>query len=417
VTEHRGFAAFAALAALVLVVACGREARALDLVGVDVEPGASATTVLLRLDGPSSPPDVDLLPERRLVVDLPGARLGMRARQLLGDGATVARVRLGEHPGYVRVVLDLLRDAAFEHRREGETVAVVVTPSGPPLARAAAAPRPRARPELRPTRGRPRSGTLLPSGESGTRTLLPGTMPPPASPGTLLAGSADAGSRQRVLFPGTEAPNRPGTLLARSHAEPEEGLLLSGAAALPVAEPSEPPEEGSDLGSDRATSEPAPRSDAEEIPEADAISEEEEAPGAGAAAREEVATAGEQAELAPVEPPPPPDGAGGPGDHVPALPPVPLARSGEVRDDREAREEARVSIEFRDADVRTVLDLVAKAGGYDVIFAPEVKGRVAVDAVDRPWREVFRSVLDRARLESVEHDDLILVSPASTGSR
>jgi type II secretory pathway component GspD/PulD (secretin) len=81
------------------------------------------------------------------------------------------------------------------------------------------------------------------------------------------------------------------------------------------------------------------------------------------------------------------------------------------------RERARVSIEFRDADLRTVLDLVARAGGYRVLFEPDVKGRVAVSAVDRPWREVFLDVLRRARLESVEHDDLILVSPAGRRSR
>jgi type IV pilus assembly protein PilQ len=99
-----------------------------------------------------------------------------------------------------------------------------------------------------------------------------------------------------------------------------------------------------------------------------------------------------------------------PAPAVPTAPPVAAAPATGAAAGREA---ARISIDFRDADVRTLLDLVARAGGHEVIFRPEVKGRVAISAVDRPWREVFDEVLARARLQAVEHEGMFLISPAT----
>ncbi len=70
-----------------------------------------------------------------------------------------------------------------------------------------------------------------------------------------------------------------------------------------------------------------------------------------------------------------------------------------------------VTIDFRDADVRTVIDLVANVGGYDVIFTPEVRGRITIQIIDGPWEEALDTVLAKKRLRATRHADLILVSP------
>jgi len=76
-----------------------------------------------------------------------------------------------------------------------------------------------------------------------------------------------------------------------------------------------------------------------------------------------------------------------------------------------------VTIDFHDADVRTVIDLVANVGGYDVIFTPEVRGLLTIRIVDRPWEEALQTILDEKDLRATRHADLILVSPAELGSR
>ena len=70
-----------------------------------------------------------------------------------------------------------------------------------------------------------------------------------------------------------------------------------------------------------------------------------------------------------------------------------------------------MTIDFRDADIRAVIDLVANVGGYDVIFTPEVKGTIAIRIVDRPWEEALQTILDKRGLRATRHADLILVSP------
>jgi hypothetical protein len=71
----------------------------------------------------------------------------------------------------------------------------------------------------------------------------------------------------------------------------------------------------------------------------------------------------------------------------------------------------RISIDFNDADVRTVIQLIASAGGFQVMFAPEVGGTITISLVDRPWEDALATVLRAKRLREVRHDDVMLVSP------
>jgi type II secretory pathway component HofQ len=62
--------------------------------------------------------------------------------------------------------------------------------------------------------------------------------------------------------------------------------------------------------------------------------------------------------------------------------------------------------------VRTVIQLIASAGGYQVMFTPEVGGTISISLVDRPWEDALMTVLRARRLREVRQDDVMLVSPA-----
>lgn len=72
----------------------------------------------------------------------------------------------------------------------------------------------------------------------------------------------------------------------------------------------------------------------------------------------------------------------------------------------------RVSLDFDHADVRAVLDMIARSARREVIFFPSVRGRVSVHLDDLPWKEAFDLVLRKAALRATFHEDLILVGPA-----
>ncbi|MBY0274946.1 hypothetical protein K2Z84_06375, partial [Candidatus Binatia bacterium] len=71
----------------------------------------------------------------------------------------------------------------------------------------------------------------------------------------------------------------------------------------------------------------------------------------------------------------------------------------------------RISIDFTEADVRTVIELIAAAGGYHVLFTPDVGGTITISLVDRPWEDALVTVLRAKRLREVRHEDVMLVSP------
>lgn len=358
------------------------DAYALRLRGLQQRERGGATEVLLRLDAAPPAVEVTLLPDRRVVVDLPGATADLARRRMDGRGPCLTRVRIGEHPDYTRVVLDLARDCAHQHRIEGDTVIVRLAAASGGARAASQAAEPEPREPTRPTsRARPRRGVLLPA--SGVEPA-----PERAPGGVLLPGVA--------VPPGDGDPAMP----AGGSGAEEDDLESVGTLLEPAVASSE--SDGPVASPDRGVvaTEPSPRA---------------AATGPGPAGR--AATGEPTSEPVPTPVPSPPASPAPTRSLRPVVIAEPsAARSGEPStaptSSPEARDDARVSIEFEDADVRTVLDLLARAGGRQVIFRPEVQGRVGVKAVDQPWRGVFEQVLRRADLEAVEHDGLFLISPA-----
>jgi hypothetical protein len=75
----------------------------------------------------------------------------------------------------------------------------------------------------------------------------------------------------------------------------------------------------------------------------------------------------------------------------------------------------RVTIQFTDANVRTVLQLIAAYTGKNIIISPEVHGDMTLDVHDVPWDDALRTLVATVGdYAVVMRGDLVMVRPRST---
>jgi len=55
--------------------------------------------------------------------------------------------------------------------------------------------------------------------------------------------------------------------------------------------------------------------------------------------------------------------------------------------------ETRISMDFKDADIRNVLRAISYQVGVNIIAGPEVSGNVTLRIVDAPWEEALSAML------------------------
>ena len=55
-----------------------------------------------------------------------------------------------------------------------------------------------------------------------------------------------------------------------------------------------------------------------------------------------------------------------------------------------------ISMEFQDADIKVVLELLAKQAGANIIMSSEIKGQVSLSLRDVPWREALETLVKTA---------------------
>ena len=97
------------------------------------------STIVLRLNGPAQPKVERIEGPARLIIDLPDVERGLKTKLVGIDSPYVSRARLGDHPTFTRVVLDL-RDVAATHHLKSAPEGIVVT-MGSKLQQQADAPR------------------------------------------------------------------------------------------------------------------------------------------------------------------------------------------------------------------------------------------------------------------------------------
>ena len=73
----------------------------------------------------------------------------------------------------------------------------------------------------------------------------------------------------------------------------------------------------------------------------------------------------------------------------------------------------RVSLDFRDADLRDVLRVLSEVSGLDFVLQPGVAGRVSLRLSEIPWEQALALVLRSQRLGHALEDGVLRVGPAA----
>ena len=84
------------------------------------------STIVLKLNGPAKPKVERIEEPARLIIDLPDVERGLKTKLVGLDSPYVSRARLGDHPTFTRVVLDL-RDVVATHTIHTGPEGLVVT--------------------------------------------------------------------------------------------------------------------------------------------------------------------------------------------------------------------------------------------------------------------------------------------------
>ena len=367
---------------------------------ISIESAPPTTRVVLQLDG-SVEPEVSLLENRRLVIDVPNTTCATLPRIVEGAGdALVERVRTGQHgppENKSRIVIDLRQRADFSVRTQGDRIVAWLSPADAATA-----------PSSDGTGSRILFGAESGVAQPAPPAAEPAAAAPPPPPEPVPAAAAEpAAVREAPPPPPPPAPEPSAERVPLSTSAPTMEPIYS-----PSPEPIEP------------TPAPTPEllTEATAPPYVEATPAEALAPAADATP---MATSFEPALATPEAPPAPtPEPATAAPATVeptsrpteaptrapaPARTPDATAPSAQVT---HAAASKRISIDFTEADVRTVIELIASAGGYKVLFAPEVGGTVTISLVDRPWEDALATVLRAKRLREVRHEDVMLIAPA-----
>ena len=71
----------------------------------------------------------------------------------------------------------------------------------------------------------------------------------------------------------------------------------------------------------------------------------------------------------------------------------------------------RISLDFQNVDVRTVLQILAKESGMNIVASDTVQGKITLSLRDVPWDQALDLVLDARNLGKTQHGNIINVLP------
>ncbi len=176
-------ASLLALAGLASILSsrAGAEPR---VTALDLRPAAGAAELRIRIEGGPVAPEIARLPGPRLVIDLPSTSSALESHRIETRDPLIRRVRVGLHPGRVRIVLDLGEGVGARCEQDEQGLSVVASPAGG----ARPSPTPRPSPTVEPASpGIGPAPTILPPvrpGEAGAAPA-PSAEPAPSAPPTV----------------------------------------------------------------------------------------------------------------------------------------------------------------------------------------------------------------------------------------
>ena len=70
-----------------------------------------------------------------------------------------------------------------------------------------------------------------------------------------------------------------------------------------------------------------------------------------------------------------------------------------------------ISLEFRDAEIRSVLRFIADFAGFNIVMGSDVKGRITIRLVDVPWDQALDVILQSQSLVMKRMWNVLWVAP------
>ncbi len=397
------------------------------LLGIEAQQAADGTTLTLRGDGRIESVETFVLEHpSRLVIDISGVKNAVTQSRVDVGTAQVSRVRVAQHDGKVRVVIDGGSAAApFDGRRitpsgDGLVIALgssegtVQTAQSEPTAAASPAPEPAASATTAPPAAAdPAPAAAAAQPAAGNR--LVGVKLDPQADRTRVVIENDSEAKYQLMRPDKDTvivrlrnsalaegatdlkivPEQPGPVsLVTAFAQPKvktpevRVVIKRASGATPQVT-----REGNSILLDFAPSSTA----AAKPPMLTAPAEGEAAPAAvadeptGQASRKAVAQASAPAAME----------SGGAAD---------ILQEGGLVNGKEYNGR-RISLDLKDVDINDVLRLIAEVSDLNVIAGDEVQGKVTIRLVDVPWDQALDVILLTRGLGFVRVGTVLRIAP------
>jgi type IV pilus assembly protein PilQ len=71
----------------------------------------------------------------------------------------------------------------------------------------------------------------------------------------------------------------------------------------------------------------------------------------------------------------------------------------------------KITLDFKDADIRNIFRLIAEVSDLNIIIGDEVKGRVTIRLVEVPWDQALEVILQTQSLGMVRTGNVIRIAP------
>jgi type IV pilus assembly protein PilQ len=103
----------------------------------------------------------------------------------------------------------------------------------------------------------------------------------------------------------------------------------------------------------------------------------------------------------------------------PMPPPTPMEKKVKVEEEKRVFVGApqkvysgrKLSLDFKDADIKNILRLIAEVSNLNIIVADEVTGKITMRLVDVPWDQALDTILQTKRLDKRQVGNVVRIAP------
>jgi type IV pilus assembly protein PilQ len=99
------------------------------------------------------------------------------------------------------------------------------------------------------------------------------------------------------------------------------------------------------------------------------------------------------------------------------VPPSPAKPGEEVVAPEKMYSGRKVSLDFKDADIKNILRLIAEVSNFNIITADDVSGKITMRLVDVPWDQALDVILQARSLGMVQVGNVIRIAPMEALNR